>query len=281
MELRISDYKTPAKIDFNFEELKNELNAKADQYATVVYTEDQIKLAKADRASLNKLKKSLNDERIRREKEYLEPFNEFKLKINQIIAIIDKPIYMIDKQIKEYEDLQKQDKRKEIEDFFAGIVDKPEWLSLDQFFDPKWLNASVSMKSVTEEIGTKLDLIKKEVETIGAMPEFSFEALETYKTTLNITASLSEGKRLADIQKRKEESEKIRKEAEERAKAEAEAKKLEEVQAKPVPEDFMNPPVEEVQAPAQWINFSAYLTIAQARELKKFFDDRCIDFKAI
>lgn len=104
MELKMNDYQLPGKISFNFEELKQELTEKVQHYETLVYTDDQIKEAKADRANMNKLRRSLNDERIRMEKEYMAPFDEFKAKINEIISIVDKPVALIDKQIKEYED---------------------------------------------------------------------------------------------------------------------------------------------------------------------------------
>ena len=64
-----------------------------------MYTDDQIKNAKSDRADLNKLKKALNDERIRCEKEYMQPFNIFKAQIDGIIKIIDKPVELIVKQL--------------------------------------------------------------------------------------------------------------------------------------------------------------------------------------
>lgn len=85
MELRVNEVAIPEKIDFNYEELKAELTSKVSFYETLVYTDDQIKDAKADKANLNKLKRALNDERIRREKEYMQPFNVFKAQINEII----------------------------------------------------------------------------------------------------------------------------------------------------------------------------------------------------
>ena len=82
MELKVNEVALPEKITFNYEELKEELQEKAHTYEVIVYDEEQIKEAKADRAKLNNLKKTLNDERIRREKEYMIPFNDFKAKIN-------------------------------------------------------------------------------------------------------------------------------------------------------------------------------------------------------
>lgn len=96
MELRVNEVQLPEQITFNYEELKEEIAGKVSHYETLVYTDDQIKEAKADRADLNKFKKALNDERIRREREYMQPFQDFKDKIDEIIAIIDKPIMLID-----------------------------------------------------------------------------------------------------------------------------------------------------------------------------------------
>ena len=83
MELKVAEVQLPEAILFNYDELKKELTEKVKTYETMAYTDDQIKDAKADRANLNKLKKALNDERIRREKEYMQPFNEFKAKQNK------------------------------------------------------------------------------------------------------------------------------------------------------------------------------------------------------
>ena len=68
MELKINEIAIPDQIVWNFDELKTELAEKVREYEITIYSEDQIKEAKADRAALNKLKKALNDERIRREK---------------------------------------------------------------------------------------------------------------------------------------------------------------------------------------------------------------------
>lgn len=285
MELKINEVVIPEKITFNYEELKQELTEKVHIYETTVYTDDQIKAAKADKANLNKLKKALNDERIRREKEYMKPFDTFKAQVNEIIGIIDKPIAVIDRQVKEYEEKCRQEKLDKLVQFWNDI-DHPQWLRFDMLMNDKWLNASVSMKSIQEEIAGRLEQINNDIATLSNLPEFSFEATEEYKNTLDINRAISEGKRLADIQKRKEEQERLRKEAEERAKAEAEAKKQAEMKAAETGEAVFNnaPDIkaqEPVQPQVQWINFSALLTVAQAVELKEFFVRRGIEFKAI
>lgn len=293
MELKINEVIIPERIDFNYEELKQELTEKVNLYETLVYNDDQIKQAKVDKANLNKLKKALNNERLKRELEYMAPFNKFKAQINEIIGIIDKPISIIDKQIKEAEEQKKLEKARKIEELFEELT-KPEWVKLEALYNSKWLNATVSMKSIREEIESRLEQINNDLDTLSNLADFGFEATEVYKTTLDINRAVNEGKRLSEIQKRKEEQERLKAE-QERLKAEAAARaqeepKNEEIGSK-VEENVENEVVktkneinsQPVPEPinAQWISFSARLTIDQAKELKKFFDDRNIEFKAI
>ena len=274
MELKMNDYQLPERISFNFEELKAELTEKVHLYETLVYSDEQIKEAKEDRANLNKLKKALNDERIRREKEYMIPFNSFKAKIAELVGIIDKASSTVDLQVKAYEDKQKAEKKEKIEEIFDDMeLISFGWLKLEQIFDEKWLNASVSLKSVKDEILGRIAKINRDIDTLSNLPEFGFEALEAYKTTLDINKAIYEAQRMSQIAKAKAEVERLR--------AEAEAKADSETQ--PVQEGFMNTPegIEVIDKPKTWVQFAALMTVDQAYELKKFFDDRHIEFKAV
>lgn len=290
MELRVNEVAIPEKISFNYEELKAELTEKVAFYETLVYTDDQVKDAKADRATLNKLKKTLNDERIRREKEYMQPFNEFKAQVNEIIGIIDKPIAVIDKQVKEFEDQKKANKQKDIEELFAGMGFQS-FVTLEKIFDPKWLNASVSMKSIEEQMRSRMYQIGDDVLTLHNLPEFGFEATEVYKQTLDINKAIKEAQRMAEIAKAKAEAEAKKKAAEEARKAEEErkAKEIKEEQtviAPAEPNEQAVTPSEPVQSADSTqermvVRFEVLLTTEDAYALKEFFKSRSIEFKAI
>lgn len=290
MELRVNEVTIPEKISFNYEELKAELTEKVAFYETLVYTDDQVKDAKADRATLNKLKKTLNDERIRREKEYMQPFNEFKAQVNEIIGIIDKPIAVIDKQVKEFEDQKKAKKQKDIEELFAGMGFQS-FVTLEKIWDPKWLNASTSMKSIEEQMRSRMYQIGDDVLTLHNLPEFGFEATEVYKQTLDINKAIKEAQRMAEITKAKADAEAKKKAAEESRKAEEErkAKEIKEEQTVIVPpephEQAVTPP-EPVQSADSTqermvVRFEVLLTTEDAYALKEFFKSRSIEFKAI
>jgi hypothetical protein len=265
MELKMNSYNLPEAVSFNYEELKTELQAKVSMYETLQYTDTQIQEAKKDKANLNKLKKALNDERIRLQKEYMQPFNDFKAKIDELISIIDTPVALIDKQVKEYDEIKKQEKKAEIQDHFDKIA-FPAWVQFEMIFNERWLNSSVSMKSVQTEIEEICTKIEADLATLENLPEFAFESKEAYKTTLDLQKSIQEGARLAEIQKRKKAQEE-----------EAARRKSEEEFAK-----YMNPPVEpKVEAPRTWIGFKANLTTEDALALREFFEARKIEYEAI
>ena len=208
MEIRINDLSLPEKIIFNYEELKEGISAKVAHYKNLVYTDDQIKEAKEDRANLNKLKKALNDERIRLEKEYMIPFNTFKAQLNEIIKIIDEPVTMIDSQVKEYQENKKEDKRKEIVAYFDSVKEKlPDEIGLESIFNTKWLNESVSMKSVKKEIDDIVCKIQVDISTINDLGELSFYALEKYFKSHNLNDSILFAKEQIELEKKKAEFE--------------------------------------------------------------------------
>jgi len=279
MELKINEFQTPAPITFNYDELKTAVQEKADEYASVVYTEDKVKDAKKDRAELNKLKEALNDERKRLQGEYMKPFEDYKGKTDELIGILKKPIELIDRQIKDFYEQQKDEKKKEIELHFR-TMEKPEWLQLESIWNPKWLNKTYEMSKIRSELKELVEKIQNGLATLAELPEFGFEACEAYKSTLDLNKALNEGKRLVEIQKRKEEQERARKEAEERRKKEEEKKLTRQVKEEPAPQppapDFMNPPVETFP-----VRFEAEMTQEQAQELAKWFKERNITFIAI
>lgn len=285
MELRINTWKSPEVIDFNFEELKEEITNKSALYKNMVYTDETIKDAKSDRALLNKFKTALEDKRKEVKKQCLEPYNQFEKQIKELVAIIDEPVKLIGEQITEFEDREKAEKHEQIIELFnkAGFQS---FVTLEQIYDPKWLNKSVSLKSIEEELTNTVYRIGHDVTTINSLKEYSFEALEHYKKTLDLAGAIAEGQRLADIQKRKLEHEAevkareelAKKQAEEKAKAEAEGEanlheELEEV--------AQEEPQQAVEVKRQWIKFVALLSKDDALALKEFCDNRGIEIKSI
>mgnify|MGYP000375007885 CR=1 FL=1 len=285
MELRVEPVTFPEVIQFNYEELKAEITSKVEMYKNLVYTgSDQIKDAKADRAALNKLIKAMSDERIRIKKDCLKPYDEFERKIRELTDIVNEPVQLIDKQIKEYEQTLKEEKRKEIEALFETIGFQA-FVKLEMIWDEKWLNASVSMKSIEEKMRDRMYQIGTDMLTLNRLSEYAFEAVAVYKETLDMNRSIAEAQRMSEIAKQKAEAEARRKQEEERRAKEAEEKKVYETPViipEPVPDQDQQAPEHMVTEPEKMeVRFAALLTTEDALALKEFFQSRNIEFRAI
>lgn len=286
MELKINSYQLPEAISFNFEELKNELQVKTEQYTKLVYTDDNIKTAKEDRADLNRLKKALNDERLRLQREYMKPFEGFKKQVDEIIGIIDKPVLAIDRQIKEYEAIKQDEKKHKIEELFGSLL-FPEFVKLDEkIFNPKWLNASVSLKQIEDSLQeTKAEIIRN-CQTLATLPSYSHEAVIYYQRTLDVTGALAKVRELTEIEEAKKkmlanmaEYNKAANEYQEKVEQAAEQEKPALIEVAPVE----NIPVTE-DAPEEekmWVAFEAYLNKTQAAALKVFFKANGIAYRPV
>lgn len=301
MELKIRELAIPARVEWNYEELKAELTKATADYKGLVYTAETIGDAKKDKAKLNALKKALNDARIRKEREYMEPFTVFKAQVGELLKLIDEPLAAIDGQVKAYEEQQRQEKAAAIKDMISG-KNFPDGYNLKPVINPRWLNVTYKESQISAELDAALERITAETEMLSGLPAFSFEALDVYKQTLDMSAAMGEARRLKDMKYRKEAAEKARAEAEAR-RIEAQQKEAEKIQVMPMGgqpftaggdtaaiigqtfrEEFPEA-TEAVQAPApepaaaQWVRFEALMTTPQAYALKKFFDDNGIHFR--
>lgn len=290
MELKMNEYQLPEKISFNYEELKQELMNKVEMYTNLVYTDEQIGDAKKDKANLNRLKEALNNERIRLQKEYMKPFDSFKGQIDEIISIIDKPVGLINKQVKEFEAKQKDEKMAAIEELF-GTIGFQDFVRLDMIWNEKWLNKSESMKKIEEAMKSEMCRIGNDIFTLQSLPEFGFEATEIYKKSLDVNKAIAEAQRMSEIAK-KTAAQKAEFEAKKKEAAMATGgvvKKQEETVVAGTVTATVNVngqevPVAEipVEAPAkQWISFSALLSTEDALALRDFLNSKGIEFKAI
>ena len=291
MELKMHDVQFPEVIEFNFTELKQEITEKAALYKNMVYTDETIKEAKADKATLNKFITALEDKRKEVKKQCLQPYEDFEKQIRELVAIVDEPVQLINEQVKAYEDKKKADKLEKIKEFWES-VEHPDWLTCNRIFDQKWLNATTSMKKVQEAITERLKQICSDMDTLNSLPEFAFEAVEEYKQSLDVNRAIAEGQRLSDIQKRKAEAEAAK--AADVTEEEIARSQQEYIAAATVNgvHPMMQPEAKAENTPAQpaaepqpeaaasWIRFEACMTEEQAKKLKKFFETEGIRFRA-
>ena len=153
MELKVEEIKSLAPIQFNYEDIKKWVTEKAKEYKSIVYTEETLTAAKTDRATLNKVAKAINDEKIRIKKEVLKPFEDFENKCKELQGIITDASNSIDVQVKAFEEKEQNEKKVQIKAVFDSYIgDYKDLILFDLIFNPRWLNKTYTMKKIEEEI---------------------------------------------------------------------------------------------------------------------------------
>lgn len=259
-------------IEWNYEELKKEIAEKVQHYANIVYTDEQINDAKADRAKLRKFVDALESKRKELKKLCLAPYETFEKQMKEIVAVVNEPILMIDGQVKAYEESEREKKFEQILEIYNNC-NFPDWATPDKVIDEKWLNASVKISAVEKELNAQLERITKDLTTLAQLPEFAFEATEIYKDTLDLNKAVEEGRRLSEMMKRAKAAE------EAKANAPVDAVAVDEVVVNNAPD--ITEQVPEAETNKQWVKFEALLSTEDALALKNFFTSRDIEFRAV
>lgn len=253
-------------IEWNYDELKAELSQKLEDYKGLVYTEEQIKEAKADRAKLNALATAIDSKRKEIKKQCLQPYEAFEAQIKDLLALIKEPVSLIDTQIKDFEEEKKKKKLEEVKALFEKLKDAAgeelEFISFEQVFEDKFLNASTSLKQVETVINNIFNSVKCNLKTIAELKDYSFEATEVYKETLNLNTALEKAKYMVDMAERKKVEEERRKAEEERREQE---KSEENKEVAPDPQEATEETDTDVKR--EWTAFEAYLSTEEAKML--------------
>lgn len=161
-------------ISANFDDVEKALAEMLKPYDSIV---TDVATAKADRAKLNRIAKTVDDRRKAVKSEYMQPYVDFEQHIKRITAMITDASAKIDAQIKAIEGDEKEEKRARLEEFFE---DQNPPLSLDfaVIFNPRWLNKTFDEKEAEAAILAAIEKAKAE------------EAdMKTLSLTVTLTAS--------------------------------------------------------------------------------------------
>lgn len=110
-KLELTINQTMGVITGNFEDIKKSLETEMAVYETKQFAEEDKQKAKGDLADLRKLRKAVNDRKVEVKKEYMKPYEVFEGKVKELIGVIDKPIALIDGQVKEFEAKRVEEKK--------------------------------------------------------------------------------------------------------------------------------------------------------------------------
>lgn len=280
----------PKELSFNFEELHRAISEKTEKYRNLMVTEDGIAEAKKDRANLRKLADALNSEKIAIKKAFMKPYDEFEGKVKELIGLCKVPAEQIDVQIKAFEDAKRAEKRAELESHFLSVIeDAKEYVSFDDIFDPKWLNATVlidTAKTFIDEICARynedvgvLNGLCEEVDVSSAYAlKRAFKATRSLANVMRVKNEIDHELKLMAERKANEEARK--RAEEERAQKEAEEQAMVERVQKfqnAVTAENVVPASDNIQQPEEVeVCFRVRCTAEQLGKLKAFLRDNNI-----
>lgn len=271
-------------IEFNYDELKQGLQENLEKYQNLVFTNETMKEGKETRAKLNKLKNALDVKRKEIKKQCLEPYNAFETKINELIALVDKPALAIDSQIKAYEEALKEAKRTEIITYFNSQSPFGDLIKIDHpcFWDEKWLNATKKIKEVEFEIDERINKIKEGLWTIDLTfkdCEFRSQMRDVFLQTLYISKALNEKTRLENQKKAEEEYKRKQEQLKEQEIKQREIIKPVEIQAQPLQQPQQEIVIEKVEEIRKWKTFSVEVSKDEFIALRQFLINNHINYK--
>lgn len=246
-------------IKWNKEELEAAVRQKIANYENVVYTEDNMKQAKSDRAELNGLIKDIEDRRKIVKKIINEPYILFEAELKDILALIQEPVRLIDKQVKAFEDQQKEEKKSKIRAAYDEVIgDLAQVLPFEKVFDGRYLNQTYKLVTAQTDIKAKIEKVRTDLETIDSLDsKYKLNAKDVYIKTLDLSKALAENKRLSDLEEkleaekrrnaeeeaeRKRLAEERRKEAEKRERLDEERRRAQEIRRQSIQESASRQP---------------------------------------
>lgn len=193
LELKIEAFK-PVSVDFNYKELKKEIEEKTLPYKGLIVTEDAIPVAKTDLANLRKLEKAIDDRRKAVKKEYNAPYMTFEAQIKDILSDIQAAEGNIDGQIKEFERRADEEKLGQIKVFYGlAFGDLAKNVPFEKVYNPKWLNKGYKMPDIEAEISKAANTLRDNIETVkGLKSDHELSLMRTLFFTLDIGEVLKE-----------------------------------------------------------------------------------------
>ena len=282
MQLEVSEIKALEPIKFNFEQLKQEITTKVENYKHIVYSEDNIKEAKTDRANFNKLAKALNDEKIRVKNIVLEPYLPFEKQCNELIDIVKEASANADTQIKNYEQQIKDEKLKQIMNFFLeNVGDYADLINFDDIYNERWLNVTYKMEQIEKDIlhtlaKTKTDMavIDSQFEEEDINKQVKMEYFNNIANPSVLTMAILKGNTIIENNKKLE----VLKQKEESSQNITKSEEKITNSTENVTESLGNSPEDEE---LQTLDFRVHVTQRQKFALKEFLKSNNIKFERV
>ncbi|QBO35409.1 DUF1351 domain-containing protein [Periweissella cryptocerci] len=182
----------------NEEQFGDRVNAYADKYRDLVVTAESKDSDKKLKQEINKVAKSIDDQRKAIKTEYNKPLAEFEAKVNGWSKALKDVAKDIDNGVKVFEELEKEQRLESVKALITEMA--PEYhVEADEIeIQPSWTNKSTTKKAILDGIAGEMIHLKLEQETrlanievvtkyakrMGEEPEAWIGLVDTFDTVL-------------------------------------------------------------------------------------------------
>jgi hypothetical protein len=183
-------------VIFNdYERVKKEAEALAEQIKTVEVNEENIKHSKKLLAVVNKRLKDLEDARIGIKKAMLEPYQLFETQVKEIVGIVKEADAEVRSQVKYLEEFERLEKEEAIRliwekrknHFTLGKTLIP----FTDFLKPKFMNKTMNIEAVENEMVAFLKRTEIDFQAINSMSN-SNSVLKAYLGQYDLGEAISQ-----------------------------------------------------------------------------------------
>ena len=265
-------------ITTNYADVKAWVDGVAEQYRSIVVTEDGVQAAKQDRANLRKLQANIDQVRKECRAAALAVSAETEANCKELVATLETAVQNLDTQAKAFEARRKEEKAARLKTYFDReneLHNTNTYLTWEGVLDPKWLNATASEDAAEKAIDTIItDTVNGIAAIVTLQSPFEVELLDYYRETHDVAAVLQKNARLLEMKKAQEEREKAAREAAEAKRLAEEAARKAVVVEEPAPQEV--PSVADVICSVEQEAF-AYAAVEDEPTYTLYFDPHCTD----
>lgn len=182
----------------NMNEVKEYALQMKEYYSNLVFNDDQVKEAKDERASINKIVKKVADYRKDIVSEFNKPLEDFVNTAKETEGILKEASNCIDIQVKKYEEEEKLKKKEECEELFNNLIgDLKDLVSFEKVFDSRWLNKTIKMSEVEQDIKNIIEKVNSGLQAIKELnSEFETEVINTFLQDYDLSKAIMKNTQL-------------------------------------------------------------------------------------
>lgn len=223
---------TPAKVDFNYEQISNQLDEVLKKYDGLVFTEETVLDCNKTIAELRKGKRALDDFRKKTKKELTKSVTEFENQCKELNKKFDEVIDPLVEQSDFFEEQRRNEKRQKVQKIVDELIQVQglnEKYAQMLVIEDQYLNKTKTLKSIREELTITAETLGIQQDKEEADKELIKTKVELANAKYNVNLSETPYIRLLEYENVEDIVTKINLDAERESQVEVEVEPDEEI----------------------------------------------------